>query len=157
MVKQWWENLSERDKRIASIGGIVLALYLIYQFIIAPFSHAIRDEKAALSDKRDTLTFMQNVLSHTPPGDTTTSISHTELLSILSKSLQKTSFHHYTYQLSQTSTDDIELNYATVPFTDFMQWLKKISTKYTVNIKRLSINKTNTPGVVKLSLVIGSA
>ncbi len=63
-------------------------------------------------------------------------------------------FKHFSYQLQQTGVSDIQLVFEQVPFNPFMIWLWSFNEKYPISITQLSVDLTETPGVVKLTLII---
>ena len=56
--------------------------------------------------------------------------------------------------MQQTGAGNIQLMYDAVPFNAFMRWLYAFNEEYAVFIQELIVDKTDTSGVVKLTLVI---
>jgi general secretion pathway protein M len=153
-VKAYWANLSDRDRWTLSIGIIFCVLYLFYLLIYAPIVHAVHQKSQQLIEKQETLLWMQNIQKEYKARKKPEALSSGQLLSVLAEQLGNTSFKQYPYQLQQIAANDIQLSFDKVPFNSVMQWLWSINEKYTISIKRLNVDHTDTAGVVKLTVVL---
>ena len=61
------------------------------------------------------------------------------------------------YQLQQTNSGEIQLSFEQIPFNLFIEWLNNINSQYLINIKQFDVNKTATPGLTRLMIIINSA
>lgn len=151
-----WNNLSTRDRITASIGGICLISYLFYLLIYSPLTLAVATNTKNLKEKQETLAWMQAVQKNKPTGKTKKEVGASKLLAQFSSNLKKTTFTQFPYQLQQTSSGDIQLSFAEVPFNLFVNWLKETNEQYVIIIKSLNTSRTDKPGVVKLSVTMAA-
>ena len=49
MIAAWWQQQSARDRRVLVIGGIIVAIFLVWSFIW----HPLASEQARLSHQLD--------------------------------------------------------------------------------------------------------
>ena len=152
----YWSNLNERERWILSLGALFCVLYLFYLLIYSPLTSAVHDKSQQLAEKQETLVWMQHVRQQYKIKKAPETLTSSKLLTVLAEQLNATSFKQFPYQLQQTGASDIQLIFEKVPYNAFMSWLWSINEKYTISIKQLNAERTDTPGVVKLMIVIAT-
>ena len=153
-MKSYWANLNERDRWALGVGVVFCVLYVFYLLIYAPLSRSVHQKSLQLVEKQDTLLWMQDVQKIYKNKKKPEALNSGQLMSVLAEQLNNTSFKRYPYQLQQIAANDIQLSFNKVPFNPFMVWLWSMNEKYTISIKRLTIDQTKTAGMVKLSLIL---
>ncbi|RAP36935.1 MULTISPECIES: type II secretion system protein GspM [Legionella] len=155
-MMNFWQNLSERDRLTLSIGLVFTVAYLFYLLIYSPLNTAVVSKTNQLEDKQKTLVWMKQINQRPRNSKEPEMINNGRLLSIISTQLSNTPFKTFAYQLQQTGPGDIQISYDKVPYTQFLQWLWQLNTDYAVILKQLSIDKTETAGVVKLTITLSA-
>lgn len=84
------------------------------------------------------------------------SVDNSQLLTILASQLKNNKTLKFPYQLQQTGSGDIQLTFDAVPFQNFIQWLAKINELYSINIKQFDVERTSTPGVTRLMIILST-
>lgn len=153
-MKEYWSHLNDRERWMLSLGAACLILYLFYLFLYAPLVNAIQLRSQQLSEKRETLKWMQSVREQRSKIKPRESVTNTQLLTVLAKELNKAELNSFPYQLQQTESGDIQLSFESVPFGVFIDWLKSIHEKYAFSIKQLNAEKQDTAGLVKLQVIL---
>ena len=151
-IKQIWANLSERDKLVSSVGGIILLVYLFYIAIYSPLTNAVDVKSKQWIEKTETLNWMRQ-------QDKVKRVSQTHegnLLTIFSNELKRSSFSQFQYQLQQAGDTHIQLSFNEVPFVELLAWLRKLNEEYSMEITELSATPVKTAGLVKLHLVVAN-
>lgn len=151
-MKNYWQNLNEREQKLLIITSFILLAYLIYTLVYAPIVNTLKDRTLELQEKKQTLIWMRDVQKNYIVSKKS-KINNSELLSILVTEIKNSSFNNYQYQLQQSGKGDIQLLFKEVPFNDFIKWLEVFSKHYAVTIKQVSVEKTEISGVVKLTTV----
>ena len=154
MIKNYWSNLNERERWILGSGVVFCVCYLFYLLVYAPLINAVHNKSQQLIENQETLVWMQQVHQQFKVKKKPQVLTSSKLLSVLAEKLNVTSFKHFPYQLQQTGVSDIQLVFEQVPFNPFIAWLYSLSEQYAISIKQLNIERTDTPGEVKLMLVI---
>lgn len=152
MIASYWNNLNDRERMLAVVGGVLALAYLLYLLVFSPLDRAVVNHKQDLTEKIETLDWLQTVDSPSEHQKSQRVLSNAQLLAQIGSQLAKSSFKQSSYQLQQTSAGEIQLSFEKVPFNPFLTWFWSLSNDYAMTIKQLSVEKTETPGVVKLLL-----
>ncbi|WP_131781394.1 type II secretion system protein GspM [Legionella gresilensis] len=154
----YWNNLNEREKWLVGLGVTCIIIYLFYLLIFSPLTSAVNEKEKQLKEKRETLVWMQQVKQQLPNNQHLQAVSSSKLLSIIATELtsQNQNFQKLPYQLQQTSQGDIQLSFDTVPYKIFLTWLWQLNSRYALTLKQVMIERTATPGLVKLTVIIAS-
>lgn len=151
----YWKSLNEREQGSLGFAGLFCVIYLFYLVIYSPLTSAVTNKNQQLKDKRESLAWMQKIQQqYRQPGKAIQAIDSSKLLSLIASELSKPAFSAFTYQMQQTGSGDIELSFEKIPYNAFIKWLWEISHHYTIHIKELHIEHSETPGLVKLNLLI---
>ena len=152
----YWNNLNDRERWMLGFGSVCLVVFLFYLLVYSPLIGGMSEKSQQLIEKQDTLAFLQMAKQQQIGAVQAQVLSPSQLLTVLAEQLNKSIFHRNPYQLQQTSSGDIQLSFDEVPFNGFLSWLWSINQKYVFSIQQLNAERTATPGVVKLLLMIRS-
>lgn len=150
----YWNNLNERERLLLVLGSVFLGICLFWALIYSPLKLAKETKFQELIEKNETLTWLLQVHQQYTPQKALKKLSTAQLLRVLTEALDKTSLKSFNYQLQQTGASDIQLSFEEVPYHAFMAWLWDMNHTYAMTIKQLNIDHTDTPGIVKLLLII---
>jgi general secretion pathway protein M len=153
-VKAYLNSLNEREKWMVVTAFLCLVLYTYYQFLYTPLTNNVALKSTQLAEKAETLAWMKKVRQQAHSSSKKQTVDNSQLLTILATQLKNNATLKFPYQLQQTGSGDIQLTFETVPFKLFMQWLAKINEKYTITIKQFNAEHTNTPGIIRLMILI---
>lgn len=154
MIANYWHNLNERERWMAIIGSICMLIYLFYLLVYSPLTTAVSTRSKELREKQETLIWMQQVRQQPRSQKTAQTINNTKLLALIGNQLSSNSLQKFVYQLQQTGSGDVQLSYDRVPYNLFLSWLWALSNDYAISFKQFSAERTDTPGIVKLMVVI---
>ncbi|HVT62387.1 MAG TPA: type II secretion system protein M [Legionellaceae bacterium] len=152
-MKDYWHQLNEREQMAVMIAGICLGLYLLYALVFSPLMTSVERARVEWQEKKETLIWMRAAEKNYTKEKKPQTVTAQNLLSVLTKLLTAASFHHFPYQLAQTATGEIQLTFEQVPYNAFILWLQDQTTHYTLTIKTMDINQTDTPGIVKVMVM----
>lgn len=155
-INAYWNNLNERERWVLGSGVISCIFYLFYLVAYSPLTTAVHNKSQQLIEKQETLRWMQQVRLDYKVKKNPQLLTSSKLLTVLADEMNATSFKRFTYQLQQTGVSDIQLVFDQVPYNPFIAWLWSFSEKYTISIKQLMIERTDTPGIVKIMMVIAN-
>lgn len=155
-MKEFWLNLSQRDRLALLAGTIVFTCYLMYILIYSPLQTSVASKYEQLNDKQQTLAWLKQVQPQISKNTATKINDNGQLLSLISSNLTSSDLKKFPYILQQTGGGDIQLDYDAIPYNAFLQWLWTLSQHYSFTIKQLTVHRTKTVGVVQLSLTITS-
>lgn len=155
-MMQYWNNLNDRERLLLSLGLSIVAIYLIYLLIYAPLSKSVHHKSLQLLEKQDTLTWMKKINGEIQKETPAELISNTKLLSLVDSQLREGELKNFSHQLQQTNSGEIQLSFDEAPFNAFLAWLWSLQSTYSIALKQLNLEKTNTPGMIKLNLIIST-
>lgn len=154
-MKAHWQQLNERDQAAVAIAVVCVIAYLLYALVFSPLSNMVSQAKKHWQEKHNTLIWMQRAQRNYSQEKRPQTVEASNLLSLLTQVLKQASFQRFPYQLAQTNSGEIQLNFEEVPYNAFVAWLRAQSSRYTLSIKSMDMNKTKTAGVVKVSVIFG--
>ena len=155
-LKIYWGNLNERERITLSLGIIFCVGYLFYLLVYSPLTSVVHNKSMTLLEKQETYAWMQQVRLQYQLKKPPKVLTSSNLLTVLALQLKSTSLSQFPYQLQQTGAKDIQLIFEQVPYNAFIAWIWSINEKYTLTIQQLNVERTDTPGVVKLTIVIAT-
>ncbi|KTC99655.1 general secretion pathway protein [Legionella geestiana] len=157
MIKNPFQNLSLRE-RLMVIGATVLTvIWLFYMLVFNPLLTKTINAREALVEKQETLAYMETVRKNNPANTTVKTLSSNQLLAEMASMLAGGEFKSFPCQIQQTASGNIQLGCDKVPFNPFVSWLWKLSERFAFTIREFSAERTDTAGVVRLSLVLSAA
>nr|WP_282596075.1 GspM family type II secretion system protein LspM [Legionella pneumophila] len=139
------------------VAGVSLFIYGYYLLLYAPLSNQVNQKSTQLIEKTETLEWMKQVRMQKRSTKRKESVDNSQLLTILASQLKNNKTLKFPYQLQQTSSGDVQLTFDAVPFQNFIQWLAKINEVYSINIKQFDVEKTSTPGVTRLMIILSTS
>ena len=57
-MKEWWDSLQAKERLMATIGGIFVAIVILYLLVWSPIADSRDNKKMRVENKRETLTWM---------------------------------------------------------------------------------------------------
>lgn len=157
-MKQYWQNLNDREKLIVVLGVSALLLYMYYIFLYQPLKTNTELQTKQLVEKTQLLQWMKTLdPQQNKRNKNKTSVDNTQLLTIVAEELQKSTLAKFTSQLQQTNTGDIQISFDLVPYNQFMIWLLKLNNNYTVLIKQFNSEKREKPGLAHVLVILSAS
>jgi general secretion pathway protein M len=156
VIEKYWHYLTERERWMVVVCAVCTLLYLFYFLLYQPLRTAVNTKTKQLIEKQETLAWMQQVRHQPKNKHTEQVITNSKLLAIIGNQLSNNALRQFAYQLQQTGPEDIQLSYDQVPFKPFLTWLWNLRNDYAITLKRFSAERTTTPGVVKLMIVVSA-
>lgn len=161
-LKERWAALAPREKQAVSIGGSLLLIFIVYQFIWMPSLQSVDDLRQHIKTDQKNLVWMQEAdkelqqLNKQNQGKRS-SMTPAVLLAAVKKKIVHAGLENYLTQLKQTTNDSIEIHFQKVEFDKLVDVLMQISKQEQVAISRWSVTVVdNAPGLVNADMVIRS-
>ena len=152
----YWTNLNERERWIVGIGTSCAVLWFLYLLIYSPLTSAVDEKSKRLIEKKETLAWMQQVSQQNKPTKALQIISNSKLPTLIATQLRTTDFQKFPFQLEQTVQGDVQLSFETIPYTLILTWLWKLNTDYAISLKQFTVDRSGTPGIVKIMIILHS-
>ena len=154
VLKTYLTNLNERDRWTLGFGAAFCIVYLFYLLIYSPLTSAVQNKSQQLLEKKETLAWMQQVSKLEKTKKRPKKLTSSQLLTVLADQLNTSALKQFPYQLQQTGVSDMQLIFNQVPYNLVVAWLWSLNEKYAISIKQLNVERSDTPGIVKLTATI---
>ena len=151
----YWQSFNEREQISLGFAAIFCIIYLFYLAVYSPLTSAVENKNQQLQEKRETLAWLKKTQKqYREPASAAQPIDSGKLLSLIATELGSPRFKPFPYQMQQTGSDDIQLNFDEIPYNAFITWLWGTTHHFTIHIKELHITHTSKPGIVKLDIIM---
>jgi general secretion pathway protein M len=148
-------NLSERDRRLARIGALVLAAILVFG-VIVPLDRSVARERAKLAQKRADLAWMQSVAPEISRAAPPPSATGESLLVIIDRSARESGLANALAGSEPGAAGSLSVRLEKAPFDALVGWLARLSQQNGVLVDSATIEKAGAPGLVNASIVLHS-
>jgi type II secretory pathway component PulM len=160
-MKNWWSNLSFREKQTVSMGAALLLIFLIYEIIFAPLSSHVNSLRQKVRSNQALLHWMQDSDARISSLEKTqkqqTRNTSTSLLSVVQNGINNSAIAQNVTQLQQSENDSVQMKLQKVGFDTFIQWLTAICQQQQLIILQMTSTPDGDPGTVDLELKIQRA
>lgn len=155
MIKEKFLSLEKREQHAVILCGAFVLLFVLYQFIYAPFADSLAKTKKQIGYQQQLLAWMVEVKAKWNPHASKKSLDSAKLLSRTTESLKQNTLSSYSYQLKQVEGSNVNLSFDKVPYVKLIAWMRKYWSSYPLNLKRLSLQPLGSPGLVKANVDFG--
>jgi type II secretory pathway component PulM len=156
-IKQYLDQLNERERRAVIAAAVALALFIPYQFIWAPFKHSMNTLESRVEQQQKDLLWMQDRVSEAQElarasGGNTGS---TQPVYGLIESTARQRFGG-DIRVQQEGKSGVRVTMKNIGFDDVMLWLDELYYKQHVNIKEFTVDRQTGAGRVNANILIES-
>jgi type II secretory pathway component PulM len=158
-MKEWWENLGERERQLLSIGVLVLMLLLGYVFVVEPLQIQIktataeRDAKTALLHKlesvaaeADALRAQQIEQGQLPEGAV--------LQTVIEESAEAAGLKERISTVSPEGADAVRLSMKSAQYDSALLWLVTLRQQYGVRVDSIDAARGGEPGTADVEVTV---
>jgi type II secretory pathway component PulM len=158
-MKDWWNQLSLRDKRTAFFGAIIVVIALLYALILAPLATKNAFLRTQIEHDKQLLVWMKaankKILALQKSPQTKPSMNSTaSALSITQDQIKESPFADKFSQLKQAENEGVQLNFQTVNFDALIAWLTMLWEQYGLVVAQTTITPTGTAGSVNADIIL---
>lgn len=154
-MKNWWLNLSIKEKQAVSIAAALLILFLAYELTLASLQNKVQSLRHKIHTENQLLAWMQEndaqIRSFEKNISTNDSDSSQSLLSLFQAKINTSSFVKSVTQLQQAENDAIQIRFQQVGFDSLYKWLIGICREKNLIIVEAVITPGSVNGVVDAS------
>lgn len=155
MMRNWYNNLSERDRKIVLYGGIAIFV-LVLLGIILPLNRNIATARERVERKQGDLQFIQSVAPQlAAAGPAGGNAATAESLVVLIDSSARESGLGKSLSNSQPTGDKgLRIRLDRVAFDAMVAWLARLSQQHGVRVESAEIESAGEAGLVNAGLVL---
>jgi general secretion pathway protein M len=154
-MRQWFDNLGERDRKIVTYGGAVV-LVLVLLGTIMPLNRNITQARERVTRKQGDLQFIQSVAPQlASAGPVSGNAATSESLVVLIDSSARESGLGKSLSNSQPTGDKgLRVRLDRVSFDAMVAWLARLSQQHGVRVESAEIESAGEAGLVNAGLVL---
>ncbi len=150
-IKEWWENLSEREQQLTFVTLLVVFIAMIYFLIWQPVATNLAESQQKLQSSQQTLQWVEsnaNKLVAAGVGNNKTTTRKQNLSQLISSTAKRNQIVISRIQ-NRNGSVDIWINQ--VEFNQFLKWITALQNQYQVQVNSADLNQDKTQGMVKIN------
>ncbi len=153
-MRAWYHNLSERDRRIVNIGGVVVIILVILGTVL-PLNRNIAQARQRIVAKQGDLAFIQSAIPQLSAAGPASSVGGGQELIVLVDSSARESGLGKSLSSSQpTGENGLRVRFERVAFDGLVAWLSRLAQSHGVSIESAEIEFAGEAGLVNAGLVL---
>lgn len=157
-IKQYLEQLNERERRMVYAAAVALALYLPWQLLWVPFSNAVRNAAERVEMQEQDLLWMRDKLAEvrqlSSMGSAGTKAPGQSIYGVVESTAQQK--FGADIRIQQEGAGGVRVVLRNAAFDELMLWLDDLQARYKANIAELKIDRESAAGRVSASILIES-
>lgn len=154
MLRAWYDNLAERERRFVLFGGIA-AIVMILLGIILPLNHNISQARQHVATKQADLAYIQSV---TPmllaSGPASGAVAAGSLVVLIDSSARESGLGKSLSSSQPTGDGGLRIRLDHVAFDGLLAWLARLSQQHGVRVESAEIETAGETGFVNAGLVL---
>ena len=155
-MRAWYNNLSERDRRIVSIGGVVVIILVILGTVL-PLNRNIAQARQRIVAKQGDLAFIQSAIPQLSAAAPASNVGGSQDLIVLIDSSARESGLGKSLSSSQpTGENGLRVRFERVAFDGLVAWLARLAQSHGVSVESAEIEFAGEAGLVNAGLVLRS-
>lgn len=145
------DSLSERDRRTLLIGGVIVALLLVY--LLIHLDSSVSSAHKRIAKKLDDLAWIQTAAPEIVANAPIATGNGESLLVIVDRSAREFGLGN-ALAGSEPSAGGLSVRLQKASFNALITWLARLSQQNGIRVESASIDNAGTPGLVNAAIVL---
>jgi general secretion pathway protein M len=148
-------NMSERERRLVTIGGAVAVVLLIVG-VVLPMDRSVSKAEARIGQKQADLTWMQTVgpeLASAGPVAQKPS-SQESLLVVVDRAARESGLGNSLTNSEPSGPGRLRVRLEKAQFDILVGWLARLSEQHGIGVESATVDSAGAPGLVNAGLVL---
>jgi len=159
-MKEKWQQLSLREKRLVIITSIVVLITLVYFLFWEPLQDGIQTSRVRIKAQNDTLVQIRNLAAEARQlmaaqrqagANTRTSSS---LLVIIERTAQEKNLKSRLQKVQPEGQDGVRVWVENASFDQLIEWLALLENKNTIYVSEIIIERQKEPGRINSRILL---
>ncbi len=161
-MRNWWNNLSERERWIVGGGGALTLLFLLYALAWRPFQTNLRNLRQTVATQRQDLAWMRQAalevkrLSTSPASASARQGNPQSLLTLVDQTARAAGLGPVMKRIEPQGEDKLRVQFEQVSFDQLVRWLGSLEQEYGVTSASVTLDRQAEAGRVDARLVLQS-
>ncbi len=157
-LRQWYENLTEREQRVVAGGGAALAILILFGAILVPLQSAVSTATKKVDTKRADLEWMRANQQSILTGSTQLPVDTGEPPMVLvDRVAREAGLGSALRGTGPSGTAGVRVQLEAAVFDTLMAWLATLEQQHALMIESVTIDRTAKPGVVNASVTFAQS
>jgi len=160
-VKDWFDNLEDRERRFLIVGAVTVVIVLVYALAWAPFVKRYTELESQVAVWERSIATLRPLRAAVAASDgrggsgATASAGQSPLI-VVDQTLLSRGLDRYRRNSQPTSSNGIRIVFENVAFDDLMLWLGDLSEQHAMQVQAgsFSVAARAAPGRVNATLTI---
>lgn len=159
-MKEKWQQLSLREKRLVIVTSIIVMITLVYFAIWEPLQDGIQTSRVRVKAQHDTLVQMREQAAEarqllaTQRQAGTASRSSGSLLVIIERTAQQKNLKSRLQKVQPEGQDSVRVWVENASFDLLIDWLALLENKNTIYVSEIIIEKQKEPGRINSRILL---
>lgn len=151
-MKEWFENLQPRERLYVIGGGVVLIVFLLYLTVWMPLNSKVKTSRQTVAQQREDVEWMRAAgeqirkLGLNNPAQHID--RHRSLLAVVDQEIQMAQLKGALQRMEPEGSQSVKIWINKGSFDALVGMLGKLETTQAISVKSLSVNPTDTQGLV---------
>jgi len=159
-LRDQWNKLAPRERRLASAGGIVVGITLLYMLLWLPVQKDLGRLRVSVPEERIQLQRMRAQAASIKPlrARNVAKPAAGTLLSVVEQTASARGMRGFITRMEASGGNGVQLTLDAVPFNSLLSWLADLQDSHSLLVESTSLDAHTAPGTVnaKLKLIIES-
>jgi general secretion pathway protein M len=156
-LKTWYAGLQERERRVVAVGGVALAVVILFGAILLPLQSAVSTATKRADDRREDLAWMRVNAAEVQSGARTVFNDTGEAPVVIVDRVGRESGLATALKGSQPSGNGVRVQLEAAPFDTLIRWLATLDERYGLAIDSITVDRAARPGVVNANVTFAAA
>jgi general secretion pathway protein M len=148
----WYAGLQEREQRMVSIGGLVVAVIILVFGILMPLQSAVSNATKLNATKREDLAWMQANATEIRAAGNQLPAPTGEAPVVLVDRVGREAGLAGALRGTQPNGNGVRVQLEAAPFDVLITWLATLDERYGFAIESITLDRAARPGVVNASI-----
>jgi len=153
-LKERWQQLAPREKQLLILMSVVVLITLFYFSLWKPLKTGIEDGELRIKAQTRALTEIRKQaaevrqLRASGAGNRNTVKDSTSLLGLIERSAKQKNIKGGLQKVQPEGQREVRVWMENVSFDQLISWLDLLSNRHGIKINDISLERSNTPGIV---------
>lgn len=161
-MKQWWQQLSARDRRVLIMGGAAL-IVIVYIFgVRLPAQNAVEELESQVREERELVSWMERarreIYALRGRADPEAAASSSEsLFSLADESAREAGLGPVLQRVEPAGDNGARVNFEDIAFDELVTWMARMRSEHGVVAAQVTVRRGADEGRVDAQLVLEPA
>lgn len=148
-------NLSERERRMVTIGGIIAVLLLLVA-VILPLDRSVAKAHQRVEQKQQDLAWMRRVAPQLAAAGPAVDhpVTQDSLLVVVDRAAREAGLAKSLTSSEPSGAGGLRVRLDKAPFDTLVGWLGRLADRHGVRVESATIDNATEPGLVNAALVL---